>query len=118
MNPVRYLPPSIQMDFPDMESLQSCLDRLSHRSREVAISFVFIELSTGLSSCQLIRDSQTMSKEKRAWHLAHADKAFHVAETAMWKIKMTHHEFDQMTAMAERLRFELQTLLDNRKALS
>ncbi|HEV8543465.1 MAG TPA: hypothetical protein VGR78_13800 [Verrucomicrobiae bacterium] len=110
MNPSHHLPPSIQMDFPDMESLESCLDRLSHRSREVAISFVFIELSTGLSSCQLIRDSHTMTKSKKAWYLAHADKAFHVAEAAMWKIQMTHTEFDQMTAMTERLRFELQAL--------
>jgi hypothetical protein len=42
--------------------------------------------------------------------LAFAGKAFHAAEAAMWKIKMTHPEFDQMTALTERLRFELETL--------
>jgi hypothetical protein len=98
------------MASPDIESLQSYLDRLSHRNREVAISFVFIELTTGLSSCELLRNSQMMTNEKKAWHLAHAARAFEVAEAGMWTIEMTHPEFDQMTAMAERLRFEIQAL--------
>jgi hypothetical protein len=110
MNPAHPVQASLQMDFPDIESLQAYLDRLSHRNREIAIGFVFIELTTGLSSCELIRSSEIMTKEKKAWHLAYADKAFHVAEAAMWRIKMTHQEFDQMTATAERLRFELQAL--------
>jgi hypothetical protein len=110
MNPTLRVQLSLAMDFSDIESLQDCLDRLSHRTREVALSFVFIELTTGLSSCQLIRDSRIMTKQNKAWHLAHADNAFHVAEAAMWRIEMTHYEFDQMTAMAERLRFELQAL--------
>ncbi len=100
----------MDLEYPDIESLQTYLDRLSHRNREVAISFVYIELTTGLSSCQIVRNGQMMTKQKKAWHLAYADKAFHVAEAAMWKIKMTHSEFDQMTALAERLRFELQDL--------
>jgi len=100
----------IPMDFSDIESMQTFLDRLSHRNREVAISFVYIELMTGLSSCQQIRASRVMTESQKAWHLAFAGKAFHAAEAAMWKIKMTHPEFDQMTALAERLRFELETL--------
>lgn len=89
--------------------MQAYLERLAKRNREVAVSFVLIELTTGLSSCQQVRNSKTMTREKKAWHLAHAEKALDIAESAMWKLKMAHPEFDQMMALAERLRFELQT---------
>ena len=62
MNSHRQVPSSSQMVFPDLESTQTCLDRLSHRNREVSISFVFIELTTGLSSRRLIRNSRAMTK--------------------------------------------------------
>jgi hypothetical protein len=98
------------MDLPAPESMQAYLERLALRNREVAISFVLVELTTGLSSCQQIRDSKSMTYERKAWHLAHAGKALEIAETAMWKLKMAHPEFDQMMALAERLKFEVQTL--------
>lgn len=98
------------MDIPDTESMQAYLERLSLRNREVAISFVIVELTTGLSSCQQIRDNETMTCEKKAWHLAHAAKSLEIAESAMWKLKMAHPEFDQMMALAERLKFEVGAL--------
>jgi hypothetical protein len=99
------------VDFPDLESMQAYLERLQKRNREVAIRFVLIQLTTGLSSCQQVRDSRTMTDEKKAWHLAHAGRALEIAESAMWKLKMAHPDFDQMMALAERLRFEVQNLL-------
>jgi hypothetical protein len=98
------------MDIPDSGSTQANLERLLHRSREVAISFVFIEMMTGLSSCQLIRNSRMMTELEKAWHLAYACKALEVAEAVMWRIEMVHPEFDQMMALAERLKFEVQAL--------
>jgi hypothetical protein len=98
------------MDFPDVQAIQIYLDALSQRNRDVAVSFVYIELQTGLSSCRLIRNSPAMTEKVKAWHLMHAQKALQVAETAMWRIKMPHPEFDQMMALTERLKFELQDL--------
>src|SRR5277367_4607508 len=98
------------MIFPDIDSMQIYLDHQSHRNREVALSFIFIQLTTGLSTCRLIRGNRVMTKDIKAWHLTHASNAFHAAEAAMWKIKANQPEFDQMTAMAERLKFELDAL--------
>jgi hypothetical protein len=36
--------------------------------------------------------------------------ALRSAERFMWNLKLEHRHFDQMTALAERLRFELEAL--------
>jgi hypothetical protein len=102
--------PSHAMDFPDVQAIRTYLDGLLARNRDVAVSFVYIRLQTGLSSCRLIRESQVMTEPSKAWHMDHAQKALQVAETAIWRIQMAHPEFDQMMALTERLRFELQDL--------
>lgn len=94
------------MDFPDLESIERHLARLSERSRQVAIAFIFVEL-TGLTRCHQVRESSSMSEGKKAWHITQARLALQVAESSMWKMKMAHPEFDQMMALAERLKFEL-----------
>jgi hypothetical protein len=99
------------MDLPETD-LQAYLERLSKRSRDIAVDFVRGELRTGLSSCHFIRHAQFLSDKKKAWHLECARKALQHAEAAMWKIKMTHPEFDQMMALAERLHFELDAIDD------
>jgi hypothetical protein len=98
------------MDFPDTHSVHIHLDGLLQPSRDVAVTFVFIELQTGLSSCRIVRDSHFMTQETKAWHLAFAQTALRVAETARCRLKMAHPEFDQMMALTERLRFELREL--------
>ena len=98
------------MYFPDLESIQAYLERLSARNQEVAIGFVLVELMTGLSSCRQLRDRKIMSQRKKTWHLDHAKRALEVAESRMWKLKIAHPEFDQMMALAERLRFELDAI--------
>jgi hypothetical protein len=98
------------MDFPDLESTQVYLELLSHRNCDVAVSFVCTELLTGLSSCMFIRGVETIPETKKAWHLASANAALQHAEAAMWRLKMSHPEFDQMMALAERLRFEVESL--------
>ena len=101
------------MNVPEANDLQAYLERLSHRNREVAVNFVHVELQTGLSSCRFVRHSQYMTEERRNWHLEFGRKALAHAEGAMWKLKMTHPDFDQLMAMAERLKFELSNLSES-----
>jgi hypothetical protein len=98
------------MDHPDLGGIQIKLERLSQRNRDVAVGFVYTELLTGLASCRLLRSGLTHAQKRRAWHLEYAKKALHDAEAGMWKLKLSHPEFDQMLALAERLRFEVESL--------
>jgi EAL domain-containing protein (putative c-di-GMP-specific phosphodiesterase class I) len=98
------------MDFLDRESIERHVAQLTERSRQVAVDFVLVELTAGLTRCRQVRQSQAMSEEKKAWHIAQARLALEVAESTMWKLGLTHPEFDQMMAPAERLRFELDGL--------
>jgi hypothetical protein len=95
---------------PDLEATRIYLELLSHRSRDVAVGFVYTELVTGLSSCRLVRESTIIKKRMKAWHLNYAETVLQHAEAGMWKLKLSHPEFDQMMALAERLRFELDAL--------
>jgi Uri superfamily endonuclease len=95
------------MDAPDLGSIHLNLERLAQRNRDVAVGFIYTELASGLLSCRFLRDTQIIPERKRAWHLDYAMKALEHAEAAMWKLKLSHPEFDQMMALAERLRFEV-----------
>jgi hypothetical protein len=98
------------MESPDLGGLQIRLERLSRRNRDIALGFVYTELLTGLASCRLLRNGQIILKTRKAWHLEYAKKALEDAEAGMWELKLSHPEFDQMMALAERLRFELESL--------
>jgi hypothetical protein len=98
------------MDSRDLGAIRINLERLSQRNRDIAVSFVYTQLLTGLASCRLLRSGLTHALTRRAWHLEYATKALQDAEAAMWKLKLSHPEFDQMMAIAERLRFELDAL--------
>lgn len=98
------------MQPPDLEAMRIYLELLSQRSRDVAVGFVYTELLTGLSSCRLIRESTSIDGRTKAWHLNYAETALQHAEAGMWKLKLSHPEFDQMMALEERLRFELDAL--------
>jgi hypothetical protein len=94
----------------DFEAIQKYLQDLLQRSRDVMVSFVDIELQTGFTACRYLRNSQAMTEPKKAWHLNFTKKSLQDAEAAMWKLKMNHPEFDQMMALVERRRFELNTI--------
>jgi hypothetical protein len=98
------------VDFPDLESLERHIERLVERNRQLAIKFVLTELTVGLAYCREIRESSLMDRETRAWRMLQAGIALTSAETTMWKIKMAHPDFDQMMALAERLKFEVEAL--------
>jgi hypothetical protein len=98
------------VDFPDLESLERHIARLLESNRQTAVDFVLTELTVGLAYCRQIRESSLMNKESRAWRMLQAGIALKSAETTMWKTKMAHPDFDQMMALAERLKFEIDAL--------
>jgi hypothetical protein len=98
------------MESPDLGGLHTRLECLSQRNRDVAVGFVYTELLTGLASCRLLRNRQIIPKRRMVWHLEYAKKALQDAEAGMWELNLSHPEFDQMMALAERLRFELESL--------
>jgi hypothetical protein len=84
--------------------------RLADRNRSEGAHFVFAELATGLSICKLLRINQPAAKEARSWKIARAQIALEVAEDSMWQLGLSHPDFNQMMALAERLKFEVEDL--------
>jgi hypothetical protein len=68
---------------------------------------VFARLQIGLTMCRLAR---TAKDEKLTRYLNQASKALEDANDIMWKLDMSHPDFDQLTAQCERLKFELDNL--------
>ncbi len=75
----------------------------------VGISFVFTELTVGITSCKIARTRRHLGME---WSSAvqQAEKALLSATQSMQKFKGKFPEYDQMTALAERIRMELDEL--------
>jgi hypothetical protein len=82
-HPLRLMAPS------SPEALQANLKRLSQRNRDIAVSYIYTELLTGLLSCRFIRNTEIIPDAKKAWHLEYARKALEHAETAMWKLQLS-----------------------------
>ena len=92
------------------DELEQRIQRLRKSNEDAAIDFVFCELTTGIMNCQIARTRIENIGVDGSHAVEDAEKALHTAEKYMWKFKMRHQEFDQMTALAERLRMELDSL--------
>ena len=68
--------------------------------------FVSVELDLAKTFCDLARSYQNEERSGRA--LGRAWIALESALSYMWKLRMEHNLFDEMTARAERLRLELE----------
>ena len=86
------------------------IKRLLQESTSTAISFVFSQLTVGITACKLARQCRSDLGLDNTFALRRAEMALHTADRFMWNFKLQHREFDQMTALAERLRFELDAL--------
>ena len=75
---------------------------------DVMAKFVMVELEVGRTLCSVAKSYKDEEKFNRA--VARARKALENAEKYMWKLRMEHSVFDEMTASAERLRLELEAL--------
>jgi hypothetical protein len=70
--------------------------------------FVMTELQVGRTLCDIAKNYSDAERSNRA--MGRAWKALETAEKYMRKLGMEHLLFDEMTALAERLRLELEAL--------
>jgi hypothetical protein len=83
---------------------------LADRKRSDGTYFVFAELATGLRICKALRLHELAAAAGRPWEIARAQISVEVAEDSMWQLKMSHADFNQMMALTERLKFEIEDL--------
>jgi hypothetical protein len=93
----------------DPDDLEDRIRQLRQSSDEAAIEFVFSELTVGITNVHIarLRAGRGLDNSRT---IEEARNALQIAEKYMWQFKMRHPEFDQMIALAERLRFELNAL--------
>jgi hypothetical protein len=100
------------MHLPNLDGM-ALAQQLAARNRTDGTHYVFDELATGLRICGLLRLHEVPFEERREWNIARAVIALEVAEASMWQLKMSHPDFNQMMALAERLKFEIEDLSVN-----
>jgi hypothetical protein len=96
------------MNLPELDAIE-LTQCLAGRSRSDATDLAFAELANGLNICRLLRLQPTV-EASRYWKIARAQIALEVAEDSMWDLRLSHPDFNQMMALAERLRFEVESL--------
>jgi hypothetical protein len=77
------------------------------QSRKALTENILARLNLGLTMCRL---AKTAEGGQFARYLAHASKALEAAHEIMWGLDLNHPDFDRLTALCERLRFELDSL--------
>ncbi len=97
-----------------MEYRANIETRISHAlqsSERAAIDFVFTEFTVGITRCQIARNRLRLGLDI-SMAMQQAEASVHGASNSMHRFRYSHPEFDQMTALAERLRMELNALRD------
>ena len=83
-------------------------DPLRSANEAASVAFVSAQLDLALTFCRIARTARPTDHKQRS--LKSARKAYNNALRYMFKLKMSHPEFDQITARAERLKLELESL--------
>ena len=83
--------------------------RARQSSESAAIDFVLTELTVGITRCQIARGRRQLGLDA-SMAIQQAQAALHSASSSMQRFRPLYPEFDQMTALAERLRMELDAL--------
>jgi hypothetical protein len=92
--------------------LDATLAALKQRSLNAKAAFVIAELEIGLTFCKLARSHQN-GNQRPTHRIENARKALETAEKYIWDLRMEHSVFDRMTAVAERLRMELASIISD-----
>ena len=87
--------------------MKAQLQQSERHGLDAMARFVMVGLDLGRTFCDLARNYKDDRKSERA--IGRAWAALESAEKYMWKLRMEHAVFDEMTAQAERLRLELET---------
>jgi len=95
---------------PEDKDIEMHIEKLRKQNEAAAIELVFSQLTVGITSCRIARTRRYNLGLDDTLAVRQAEKALAVAEKFVWKFKLKHPEFDQMIALAERLRFELEAL--------
>lgn len=90
-----------------MPSAASSMKRLPRSGHDAATAVVFSEIALGMTFCRV---AVNFAEERRARALSLARRAYDTAVHYMSRVQLEHPEFNQMTAQAERLRFEIESL--------
>jgi hypothetical protein len=80
-------------------------DQLLGRSNSVRIAALRIQLNQAMYFCRLARGK---SPEQRRKVITAARKVFDTVTKQMFKQKMVDREFDQLTAVYERVKYDLE----------
>jgi hypothetical protein len=89
----------------DLNAKRQILER---HGLDAMASFVLVELELGRTFCNVAKNYENDERSRGA--IEKARKALETAEKYMCKLQMEHLVFDEMTALAERLRLELEAL--------
>ena len=95
---------------PKDRDIEETIERLRNLSEQAALEFVFSQLTVGITSCRIAKSRRCILGMDDTRPISQAEEALAIAEKFVWKFKLKHPEFDQMTALAERLRFEIDAL--------
>ena len=94
---------------PIAAALDERIHKALEKSRQAATGLVFAEVTAGLCFCRIAR-SVPQSDWKYRSGVRNAHTALQMADKYMWKLGLSHPEFDQMMAQTERLKFELDSI--------
>jgi hypothetical protein len=81
-------------------------EKVRERSNKAMAHVVIAMLQFGLTNCKLARTRKTDLDK----YIKNASKCLDTADTLMWKLTLAHPDFDQMMALSEQLKFELESL--------
>ena len=84
-----------------MDDLNAKLHASERRGLDAMANFVLVELEVGRTLCNVAKSYEDDEKSSRA--IEKARKALETAEKYMWKLRMEHSVFDEMTASAEKI---------------
>lgn len=84
--------------------------RVREDSHHAAKDFVFADLRLGLTFCEIAKKQKHLGRYEYLAGIIQGQSALDAAEKFMWRLKRRHPEFDQMMALAERLKFEIDSL--------
>jgi hypothetical protein len=87
--------------------------KVRERSNQAIAHVVLAGLRFGLTNCKLAKAANNRVKLAKCKKLA--SEALAVADKLMWKLRMTHPDFDQMMALSEQLKFEIESLKKRKK---
>jgi hypothetical protein len=85
--------------------------RLRYRNHQALADLVLVELETGLALCKMVRTSNGIGcTQIQARRLKHARQTLDTIENYLWKLQLDHGRLNEITSLAERIKFEVQNL--------